>query len=208
MRIFRTGLVLALVICICACSSSVRTKVSTFRDAGVPVGSGTIKVEPLDPGLKGSLEFKYYKEGLERKLSQVGYQIANGDTQYIAKLDYSVTRQEAENTKGSKIVVGTGVGFTPRYSRSGLYFSESFEKRFEFERMLVLVITDTEALKAAEQTEAEDKPVNILEVTARSVGNCESLPIVYEEMLSAIFQDLARPNGSMHTVKVKGDSRC
>lgn len=204
MAILRVCVLTACVILISACSSSVRTKISTFRDSAVPVGAGTIKVEPLDTALKGSLEFKYYKEGLEAKLQQAGYTVQAGETQYVARLNYNVTRREAEQTQGTRIMVGTG--YAPRYSRTGLYFSDSFEKRFEFERMLVLVIAD--AAKAANVTEGDNGPVNVLEITARSVGNCESLPIVYEEMLSAIFQELSRPNGSMRTVKVKGESRC
>ncbi|MBU2984416.1 hypothetical protein KO528_03570 [Saccharophagus degradans] len=209
MTILRAGFAAALIVLLAGCASSVRTKISTFHDSSVAVGAGTIRVEPLNDSLKGSLEFGYYKERLEEKLKQAGYSVQTGNTQYVARLDYNVSRREAEQSPSSQIVVATGVGFHRRYSRTGLYFSDNFEKRFEFERLLVLVIADAGKLAAAKANpDAVDETINVLEITARSVGNCESLPIVYEEMLEAIFKDLKRPNGSMQTVKVKGDSRC
>lgn len=209
MNIFRAGIAVILILFVTGCSSSVRTKISTFHDTSVAVGAGTIRVEPLNENLKGSLEFGYYKERLEQKLTQAGYSVQSGKTQYVARLDYDVTRREAEQSPSSQVVVSTGIGFPRRYSRTGLYFSDSFEKRFEFERLLVLIIADAAKLAAAKDNTGDvEQTINVLEVKARSVGNCESLPIVYEEMLEAIFKDLKRPNGSMQTVKVKGDSRC
>lgn len=94
MTILRAGFAAVLIVLLAGCASSVRTKISTFHDSSVAVGAGTIRVEPLNDSLKGSLEFGYYKERLEEKLKQAGYSVQTGNTQYVARLDYNVSRRE------------------------------------------------------------------------------------------------------------------
>ncbi len=48
----------------------------------------------------------------------------------------------------------------------------------------------------------------MLQVKASSVGHCKHMNVVFDEMLTAIFQNLERANGSVEKVKVKGDARC
>lgn len=181
---------LIVVLLFTACSTSVKTRILTFKEQGLSLGSGTVHIEALEPELAGTQQFRYYARGLSEKLAGLGLTVVDSDkTDYVAKLGFQVNRREAEDRNGGSVVVSTGFGFYRGGHGAGLLFSGDRDTEFEFERVVNVGISR----QAGE---------SLLEVSAISVGRCDSLPSVYPQMLDAIFQNLFRADGSTVTVSV------
>lgn len=179
------------------CASNVRTKVSTFISPSASLTGASVMVKPFDASQTGALEFKFYKDILENKLKAEGFSINNANPSHIALLGYNVTRKEADGYRTGTVVFGSSFGYSNFHRNRGLVFAQRIENRHNYERLVKLTIT-----KATPTSEAEiDNAGNIIEISARSVGSCESLPSVFEPMLDGIFKNLSRPNGSIVTVK-------
>ncbi len=195
------------VLVVSGCSSNVRTKISTFIAPSAPIGAGSIAVVPFDESMVGSLEFGFYQNQLEQKLVSAGYRINNDNPDYLARLAFSVAQKEVGSTRFGTVVFGGGFGFSHFHNRNGLIFTQQTEDQFEFERLVRMTIVKNQSVNAGKQVAVPDSP-NLLEITARSLGRCEHLAAVFEPMLRGIFQNLARANGSVVTVKTSADAGC
>ncbi len=189
-------IIVVLSLTLAACQPVVRTNIETFNDENRNFSAGSIRVVGEDEPENPSLEFRYYKDKLEAKLADAGYQPTDaGDTSYLARLGYSVSRQE-KNRPSSRVVIGGHIGGF--YPRSSILISDRIGNDFEYIREISLTLDEV--------VEGED--VRVVQVKATSVGQCEHLTVVYDEMLEAIFTQLMRPNGSIVNVSVKGDVKC
>ena len=197
---YAAPLVAVLLLQLSACSSYVQTTISTFRDDTIAATLGSIKVVPKDPSLTSSLEFRFYSEKLEARLAQMGYQVQDGPTDYLASLDYRVQRREAEN-RGSAYILGELGGGYYSHHRGTLVLTDRSGTAFEFERTLAIDIRKS-------PSSVGDSVQKLLELKAVSVGHCALLFEVYDEMLSAIFSNLMRPNGSVVRVKTDANTPC
>lgn len=187
-----------------ACESIIRAKVETFRDASLGLPKGTIAVQPGDTSLNDSLEFKHYADLLAERLRDIGYDVVlTGEAEYLATLAYAVSRQE-KDSPSSRVVVGGHFGYYSHYPRGSIYISDFNSKEFEYVREVSLSISKSNAPNEKEDVSSS----KILEMRATSVGHCEHLTVVYDEMLEAIFSNMNRTNGSIDRVKVAGELRC
>ena len=181
-----------------ACQSNVKTSVETFRDENRSFEVGRIKVVPGSDALKGSLEFDYFRSKLAERLAGVGFSPVEDDSaEFIAKLDYSVERQEV--TDGSRTFVTTSLGYHRRFG--GIIIADDYGNDFEYKRAINIEIAKVAPSSAAVQAK-------VIAIKANSVGSCEHLTVVYDEMLEAVFADFNRGNGSLEHIKVKGDTKC
>ncbi len=218
------------------CQSIVRTDISTFRDEGARSATGTIRITPENftvsalskleeekLGVLGgrssqnsgnetggviaqkvtgkvdssSLEFIYYKDKLAGRLQSAGYALSDSDdSEYLATLAYGVIRQEKDEPS-TRVVIGGHFGHYLHYPHSPIFLSDIDNPKFEYVRELSFSIE-----------RLGDSPTKIMQVKATSVGRCEHLTVVYDEMLDAIFSNLYRANGSVEKVAIKGEARC
>ena len=67
------ALVIGSAIALSACASQVpETRVTRFH-LGQPIAPGQIAIEPLDPAMKGSLEFGAYASAVAGQLTTLGF---------------------------------------------------------------------------------------------------------------------------------------
>jgi len=180
------------------CQSVVRTDIETFRNEQAAFSIGTIRVLPADETPADSLEFRHFKDKLEHRLSVAGYTPTQaGEARYVARLGYSVSRQEKDKPQ-SRIYVGGHIGYH-HHDHSSIRLTNNFGTEFEYVRELSLAI---------DQPSSPEEVRQVVQVKATSIGACAHLSIVYDEMLDAVFDNLLRPDGSVEKVSVKGKSRC
>jgi len=166
----------------------------TFRDEGVQLSSGTLLIEAMDPKMAGSQEYQFYARALAQKFSSLGLTLKqSAPADYVAKLGFGLKRREAE-TRGSNhhLHLSSSIGFSGHGYGAGVIIDGDKDTVFEFERAIKIVVSETEG----------DKARSVMEVSALSVGKCNSLPKVYPQMLEAIFQNLHRNNASNIIVKL------
>lgn len=193
-KIFAVGLFIMLA----ACQSVVRTDIETYRKSA-PLPSGSIYVTTVPAEESKSLEFSFYRDKLAAKLVEAGFTpqpTADDSTELVATLSYGVLRQEKDEPN-SRVIIGGHFGYYPYYPRASILVSDLDHQEFEFVRDVTLTITRN-----------DDASEQLFQVKASSIGQCKHLNVVFDEMLEAIFQNLARENGSVEKVRVKGDARC
>ncbi len=194
LRYFLTSLLL---ISLSACQSIVRTDVSTFRSSEAALPIGTIFITGKDEAESKSLEFTYYRDKLAERLRALGYTPVDvSEAKFKAVLSYGVLRQEKDEPH-SRVVIGGTFGYYPYYPHGSILVTDLNDTEFEFVRDVSLSI---ESLG--------DEKRKIIEIKASSVGHCEHLTVVYDEILDAIFSDVLRPNGSVQKVRIEGEARC
>lgn len=235
-KIFKSLSLVLLALSAIGCQSIVRTDISTFRDEGAISALGTIRItsERLTETAEGnfvgqkhgsgdeniskdvkreavdeadrkttdkvdsdSLEFSYYKDKLASRLQSAGYTFTDADdSEYLARLSYGVIRQEKDEPS-SRVVIGGHFGHYLHYPHSPVFLSDFDNPKFEYVRELSFGVE-----------RLGDSPAKIIQIKATSIGKCEHLTVVYDEMLEAVFSNLYRANGSVVKVSVKGDARC
>lgn len=180
-----------------ACQPVVRTQIQTFHSESETLAAGNVFIAPAGGEDMDTLEFQYYRNILATKLAQIGLQSSSkAEATYLATLGFAVSRQEKDKPS-SRVFVS---GFWGRYPHSGVVLSDDLGPDFEYVREISLTI-DKKAPPAAEKSQ-------LLQVRASSEGACQHVSVVFDEMLDAIFQDLWRANGSVVSVKVKGEASC
>lgn len=235
-KILKPFFLVLLTLSVFGCQSIVRTDISTFRDETARSAIGTIRITPenitvsalgeLDEQKPGkadknssqdkkneagstaarkttdkvdssSLEFIYYKDKLAERLQSAGYALSDVDgSEYLATLAYGVIRQEKDEPS-TRVVIGGHFGHYLHYPHSPIFLSDVDNPKFEYVRELSINIE-----------RLGESPIKIMKIKATSVGRCEHLTVVYDEMLDAIFSNLYRANGSVEKVAVKGEARC
>ena len=193
-RVSSTFLLLAILLS--SCSSSVNTRIMTFREEGLQLSPGRVKIEALEESLAGTQQFAYYAKGLAGKMADMGWTVVtDGQADYIAKLGFAVNRREAEG-RGPDVYISTGFGFYRRaYGTGLLYSANSKDTEFEYERIVNIAIVRA-------SSDLQEQPHSLLEISALSVGKCDSLPDIYSAMLDAIFGDPDRVSGSTAVVRI------
>jgi len=187
---------------ITACQSAVRTDIATYRDEQLTLIPGSVRVVPDSEETSETLEFRYFKDKLEIRLGAAGFRAVEAETaDYTARLGYSVSRQEKDKPN-SRVFIGGHVGYYGgygHYPRGSVLIADGGDE-FEYVRELAIAIDRAPA--------ADGEAKQLLQVKATSVGRCEHLTVVYDEMLDAVFNNLMRADGSVEKVTINGDTRC
>lgn len=213
MKVSRRGqiliLLLLLVGLVAGCASTLETRVSTFRDEAAVIGEGTIKVVPEESQLTDSLEFGHYRKNLEEKLAALGYTpVGDENAQYIANLGYWVEEREVPD-KGPRTSIGTSIGtvFGGRVGvGTGITLGGGNGTEIEYYRVITITIRENKPFPR--DGKATGQANHLVEIRASSAGDCADLPLVFDQMLDAVFSNFSRPSGSTETVEVPADSDC
>ena len=191
------------------CASTLETRVSTFRDESVLIGEGTIKVVPGESQLTDSLEFGHYRKKLEDKLASLGYiPVDDKSAQYIAELGYWVEEREVPDN-GPRTSIGTSIGtvFGGRVGvGTGITLGGGSGTETEYYRVITITIAENKPFPR--DGKATRQANHLVEVRASSAGDCGNLPLVFDQMLEAVFINFQRPSGSTETVEIPADSDC
>lgn len=193
---FRLALLATLSVTV-GCASVVRTQVNAFSADPAEFTSGTIVVQSLDPLEAKTLEFAHYRARLEQHLSEQGFQVlpAGQEADLVALLGYQVHETQGRERARAGYMTHYRTGyFRPHHS---LVVVDD-GGRTEYLRRINLVIARG----------ADDQAQRLYEVTGLSQGTCAVLSVVFDEMLEALFTDFPLPNGTVRTVRVRGDTRC
>lgn len=190
----RIGLLVGLLLSV-GCAGVVRTQIHAFSGAPAEFTSGTIAVEAMDAMQGKTLEFARYRARLEHKLVEQGYQVvAPGEPHnLVAQLGYHV-----QETRGREHI------------RPG--YMTHFRTSYYGPHTSLIVVDDggrTEYLRTVNLVIARGADrQRLYEVTGVSQGRCPVLSVVFDEMLEALFTDFPIPDGTVHSVRVRGDTRC
>lgn len=208
----------ALLLLLVGCSN-VSTTVTSFHQVDAS-HSGTISVVAGTLELKDTLNFDYHRKLLEQFLSNQGYQVVEApvdsnppSSDYTAFLSYGIDGGNTEITAdNSGVTMGIGVGASGAGRHHGGVFgsyrmpiygantgSSSTETRYT--SAIAIDIVDSASLNS-------DKPTRLYEGRARSSSRCAAITPIFDEMLTALFEDFPGVSGETQTrsVKSSGDS--
>lgn len=172
------------------------TKVVTFSSAELTAPAGTIQVVAVNSEVEPSLEFAHYKDVLQRKLAELGYQpVATEDADYIALLDYDVSEVTEKRSSNQSRIYIDSEAHVRRGSKTVVVVDDEID--MEYDRIVKLIIAKN----------TPERP-RLYEVTGVSDGDCKILSTVFDEMIEAMLREFPAPNGTVKTIWVKGDIRC
>lgn len=192
--------------------SSVQTTITRFHQ--IPPGQTdiargqSIQVMAGDKRLEGTLEFNHHRQLLEQFLIAQGYRPVSADQagdepDLLAFLSYGIDGGRAE--RGSEpggMTMGIGVGsgghrfgtlsyLIPMYSTPTHSGSE-------------VIYTSAIAIDIVERANLKDNdPQRLYEGRARSSSRCAAITPIFDEMLSALFEDFPGVSGQTQTKNIK-----
>ncbi len=176
-----------------ACATGVRSKVAVFS-IPTPELQGSIKVVSLDPALAETLAFEHYRQSLASHLSILGLEAVTDAAEFEALLGYQVTEVQPESAPVNGSLWWRS-GY-PRTLGTSVVVVHDGNTRRQYQREVTVVIRRTSTQE------------RIYEATATSLGSCEALVVVFDEMVAAIVKTFPQPSGSVQTVSVSGDTKC
>lgn len=179
-----------------ACTQTVNTKVTAFNVLTAPAeGSVTIQASPQE--LNQTLEFQYYKDIAAKVLAQhnlVMPESNQAESDYLVTLGFSVQEVSPEGSPVNSAVVLRGSPW--RTVGSDVVLMNDHDRTREYKRTLVFTLTERTGQR------------RVYEATATSIGSCDVMTVVFDEMLQAILALYPQQSGSVQKIKIKGDSRC
>lgn len=178
------------------CAQTTKTRVNSFREVGpLPVAS-TVAVVAAQSEQMQSLEFRLYKDILEKKFVQQGFALAPLETaQLIAVLSYSIDR--ITKTRDSGVRTGVMLGSSRGGFGSNIMLMDGPRAEAWYERKLTLILENN-----------DNKRNRIYEVTAQSEGACGVLSAVLPDMITALFTSFPMENGAIQYVNVPATKNC
>lgn len=218
-------LVKATIICsVATACTQVESQVEVFHELPISYPGESIAILSGDENKAGTLEFKDYAARLRAKLTEVGFNVVDGNSRpkYVAFLgyavgpgeqvtssysipNYGVTGYSSSYTQGTLNSFG-GIGtysgtttYTPQYGITG--YSTGITTSTYFPRVVVVDIyeVDWSNVKDARQ---------VYQLSISSSGTCGVLSQVIDEMLEAGFQNFPGENASAKRIQISSDAEC
>lgn len=179
---------------VAGCTSIVRSKVTAFNALDEPI-SGSVFITAQAPEVAKSLEFEHYRKAAAAQVGELGLTPTDNSERadYVLSLGFAVGEMRLEDS-GLKTAVM--VRTTPWRSFGSDVVLVEDDRGVEYKRSLSVVLTE----RSAEQP--------VYEATATSIGSCDVMAVVFDEMFSAIVKSYPQASGSVSNVAVKGDVRC
>lgn len=214
MKYFTSSSLILLLLSISACStSSIKTNRTAFYNEGYQV-SGTLFVAPANQENKNSLEFAHYKKKIEAKLMTAGYAIVDDQNaaDYIAIVAYAI---DAGNTAlvSTPAIVPSSYLFEDRFphvpdrrlSASGpTVINSSIDSIVIYQRTLSIDIIEANSFKI----EAPEEAIKVYESRVKSTGTCETIASVFDQLLTAMFNNFPGENGKVIVANIPFNNRC
>jgi hypothetical protein len=201
----KLGFVFAAALAISGCAQPFNAKVSRFQALPAPDGQSFI-VEPLNPNLRGGLEFGQYAQLVSAQLVQKGYRPAaeGARPDLVVKMGYSVDhgREKVESTGFG----GPGYGY-PGFGRwyggfgyrPYVYgFYDPFlwgGPGYDDVRSYTIYTSELDL-----QIERSDNGQHVFEGTAKAVSSDDELTHLVPNLVTAMFTGF--PGNSGETVKI------
>ena len=184
------------------CESTVVSQIETFRNDDIALKGDSIAVRSKNQAIENSLEFRFYKEKLESKLKNYGFNVIQAEepSDFVALLGYSVNEVESEERNRGSVYLSSAYGRYGYYRAGGGVLISEADLQRVYDRRVSLEIN-----KSSELDSYKDKAIQI---SVSSKGHCEHLSVVFDEILDAVFANLERDNGSVAQVKVPGETKC
>ena len=215
-RLTRLLMVTSGLVLLAGCSN-VQTTVTSFHNLNQGIGgNGSISVMAGDKKLHGTLEFSHHRALLEQRLMEQGYQVTapGNDSDYVAFLSYGIDggRTELSSRPVMGTTVGVGFGAVDVDDDGNVFYGSYLMPTFG----VVGSTTDSQTLYTSaiaidiverDSLEGSD-PKRLYEGRARSSGRCSAITPIFDEMLSALFEDFPGVSGQTQTKSVRssGDS--
>jgi hypothetical protein len=188
-----------------ACTQTFDARVNRFSMLAPPTQGETFVVQPEDPALEGSIEFRSYAQLVAQQLERFGYRQAT-DTRsanLVVSLDYFVDngREKVTSTPGfSGWGPGWGWGYGGwgrwgRWGRWGVY--DPFWADNWGPEVRSYTVYDSQLRMEISRTAGGGR---VWEGTARATSRSDDLPWLVPNLIEAIFTGF--PGRSGETIKV------
>ncbi|WP_417697238.1 hypothetical protein [Psychromonas sp.] len=204
MKQLKLTTLLTLIMLISACSTySVDTTRTTFYQEQFST-TGNIYITSAQGLPTNSLELISYKQKLADKLNNVGYEVVIDKAQadYIATFDYGI--DEGDTYFVTVPVIRTHSRLVHRGKFARLHHKDRHKKINNatsniittYNRVLALDISSTQA------------DTRIYESQVRSIGECEIMAGVFDQLLEAMFTDFPGENGKIRKADIPYQGQC
>lgn len=180
---------------LCSCAASVQTKLTAFGSIDT-LPQGSVYIAATNPEFGETLEFDHYRNITASAVDawQLAPVMEESQAKYKLSLGFDVVEV---NPKDDGVQTALWLRTSPRMSlSSNVILYDQNDKKRQYQRSVNLVL----------RSMSDDK--RLYEVTATSIGSCDVMTVVFDEMLEAIIKSFPLSSGSVKTVSVKGDSRC
>ncbi|MEH6472187.1 MAG: hypothetical protein V7752_13140 [Halopseudomonas sp.] len=194
---------IGLLLLVIAGCSNVQTTVTSFHQLS-PSDIGSIRIAAGNDTVQGTLEFEHHQTVLAQHLEAQGFDVRgpDADTDYVAFLSYGIDGGRTEVSSQPTSSLGIGASRGRAGYRGGVYGSvDTTTSETLYSNTIALNIVERASL-------ATDQPKPIYEGRAKSSHRCKAITPIFDEMLTALFENFPGVSGETQTIKVKsnGDS--
>ncbi|WP_413691784.1 DUF4136 domain-containing protein [Psychromonas sp. KJ10-2] len=204
MKKIKITALLTLIMLISACSSySVDTTRTTFYQDQLTT-TGSIYIATAEGLPNNSLELASYKQKIANKLNTVGYRVISDITQadYIATIDYGI------NEGNTYIVTIPDTRPRSRLIHRGKFARIQHRDRHKkINSPTSNIVTTYNRVLALDITSAQDNS-KVYESQVTSIGECEIMAGVFEQLLEAMFTDFPGENGKIRKASIPYQGEC
>jgi len=204
MKKIKLTTLLTLIILVSACSTySVDTTRTTFYQQQLTT-SGNIYLTAAQGLPKNSLELASYKQKITNKLNNTGYNVVTDKAQaeYIATFDYDI--DEGDTYLVTAPVIRTHSRLIHRGKFARLHHRDRHKKINQVTSNLVTTYNRVLALDI--NNAQTDKRIYEAQVT--SIGECEIMAGVFDQLLDAMFIDFPGVNGQIKKAEIPYQGQC
>jgi hypothetical protein len=200
----------------------IESNVSVFHKITEQHKGKSVVVLPFNKELENSLEFENYKEIIENNLQQYGFNIVqeNDASDFITFVSYGIGGGK-EKIVSSPILGSTGGGYTTfrgsAYNSGGggstSYLGSSYKMPtygiVGSRTDSITRYTRQLAMDMVESSTLENKKINkVYEGRVKSIGTCSNILSVLPDMLTSLFMNFPRRNGSSETIRLQKPGGC
>lgn len=186
-----------------ACATPFRGEVTTFHEWEHPHGD-PIRIVPVDPARRGSLEFRHYRDLMAEHLELVGYSVVGTDrpARYVAEMDYAIDEGRTEIRSWPRHAVWYHFGYG-RYHHP-FYYGVWYPYYPPPEVYSYTVYTRTLSLVIRAAPDGGPGRV-VYEGKVQSVGRSDRLAEIMPYMIHAMFINFPGESGLTKMVTVETD---
>ena len=204
MKKIKLTTLLTLIMLISACSTySVDTTRTTFYQQQLTT-SGNIYLTAAQDLPKNSLELANYKQKITNKLNTTGYNVVTDKAQaeYIATFDYAIDKGDTYLITAPVIRTHSRLIHRGKFAR--LHHRDRHKKINQVTSNLVTTYNRVLALDIS-NTQTDKR---IYEAQVTSIGECEIMAGVFDQLLDAMFIDFPGVNGQIKKAEIPYQGQC
>jgi len=188
---------------IASCARDVDCTVTRFHEHPLPQGE-SIRLEPLDPAKKGSIEFKEYASLIAKRLKTIGYNPVgmNEEADLVAEIDYNIDSGKTTISRRSGSFVRYhfyyGRYYDPYYYGRSDFFEPEFHSETVYDRSLAINIVSADSQKSP------DREI-LFEGWVLSTGKERNLLEIMPYLITAMFTNFPGESGVSKIITIEKD---